>query len=128
MDELFPAMMQSLTTAVNTISHPYYRVPEQTAEQLADTLQDLRSALIQLNGVLFFDFPFEDGSPYDIYGYTRLLQEYETPCAEKIGFMLDKPPLFDNDSFTRHEKEYLSILLEDITSLSLDISRLAQNA
>ena len=128
MDELFPAMMQSLTTAVNTISHPYYRVPEQTAEQLADTLQDLRSALIRLNGILFFDFPFEDGPPLDIFGYTRLLQEYETPCAEKISFIFDKPSMFGDDSFTRYETEYLTLLLQDITSFSLDISRLAQIA
>lgn len=113
-DSAFRSALQALVQLIQHLENPYFRVDPAQGEEVADRMERLHNGLRLLNSQLNFDYAFEGSYPEDVIAYTRLLQEYETPCAEKIGYLLDRPLLFGNDPFASAQAEQLAELLQDI--------------
>ena len=113
MEELFPRMVQSLSTASTKIeieaaklfSVDRVKLSDEQWNEYGDSLRSLKNWLIQLNNTLHFEYSFEEGLPGDVINYSKLLKEYQAPCEDKVGFLLSR-----DDSWSKYE----TIVIEEI--------------
>jgi hypothetical protein len=115
MDELFPAMMRSLTEAARILDHG------ELGEIRMNSLSYLHSRILQLNSVLKLEHAFTNRLIPDITNYTYLLQENEAACAEYVGFQLMRPGMFGDDSFAKYDALFLQEVLQGIIDNSNDV-------
>ncbi|MES2777544.1 MAG: hypothetical protein V4722_25415 [Bacteroidota bacterium] len=69
---------------------------------------------MQLNSILFIEYVFEDQRLDDTLAYTKLLQEYEIPCGEKIHYLLYRPTIFSENSYDKYENLFIEEVLNGI--------------
>jgi hypothetical protein len=113
-DSAFAAVLVALEKLAAHLENPYFRVDPPRSEEVADRMERLHTGLRQLNCQLNFDYSFDGSYPEDVIAYTRLLLAYKTPCAEKIGYLLDRPVLFGDDPYAIAQSEQLAELLQQI--------------
>lgn len=130
MDELFPQMMSSLSTAVSKIEVEMARLfaadrlslTEDQWTEYGDHLESLQYRLKQLNTILHFEYEFEENLAIDIINYARLLNENRAQCEELVGFLLSR----NDEPWTRDETAFLKEVLDGIINNSDRISSLLQ--
>ena len=115
MEELFPAMMRSLTEAARILDQ------EDLGEIRMSTLSYLHSRILQLNSVLKLEHDFTNRLIPDIINYAYLLQESEVACAEYVEFQLSRPAMFVDDSFAKYDALFLQEVLQGIIDNSNDV-------
>jgi hypothetical protein len=62
----------------------------------------LRNRLMQLNSSVNIEYGFDQGLAGDIEDYSKLLNEYRSQLEELVGYHLDSPNAFPNDSFAKY--------------------------
>lgn len=109
-------MVQAVTAAANAItamSTGYPRpIPEEKWEEYADAADNLLHGLRQLNSIVNIEYPFEDGLPDDIVNYAALLNEYQKPLDELVGFLLTRDEMFGGGLY-----KYETMFLEDVLAI-----------
>ena len=122
MEELFPVMLQALTTASekiqNYLTSSFHGIPspltEEQKDEYVDAMAFLRNRLMQLNSSVNIEYEFDQGLTGDIDDYSKLLNEYSSQLEELVGYHLDSPNAFPNDPFAKHQALFLTEVLEDI--------------
>lgn len=102
----------ALGSVARLIADPYYRVPADRGEEIADAMEMIHEALMRLERYLHTGYAFEEGRPADVIAYSKLLDEFREPCAEKLEYMLDRPSMFGNDPVYQYEADDLANILE----------------
>jgi len=115
MEDLFPAMMHSLTEAARILDN------EDLGEIRMSSLSYLHSRILQLNSVLKLEHDFTNRLIPDIINYAYLLQENEAACAEYVEFQLSRPAMFVDDSFAKYDALFLQEVLQGIIDNSNDV-------
>ena len=127
MEELFPQMVKSLSSASTKIeteaaklfSVERIKLSDDQWNEYGDNLRSLQNWLMQLNNTLHFEYSFEEGLPTDVINYSKLLEEYQAPCEEKVGFLLSR-----DDSWSKYENIVIEEILNGIIENSDQISAL----
>ena len=115
MEELFPAMMRSITEAAMILDNG------DMGEIRMDTLSYLHSRILQLNSVLKLEHDFTNRLIPDIINYASLLQENEVACAEYVDYQLSRPGMFGDDPFAKYDALFLQEVLQGIIDNSNDV-------
>ncbi len=108
MNEGVHAAFDALQALARLIADPYYRVPPDRGEEIADAMEAIHDSLMRLERYLHTGYTFEDGRPADVIAYARLLEEFREPCAEKLQYLLDRPAMFGNDPVYQYEADDLA--------------------
>ena len=134
MEELFPVMLQALTTASGKIqdylANSFQGIPspltEEQKDEYVDAMGFLRNRLIQLNGSVNIEYGFDQGLTGDIDDYSKLLNEYRSQLEELVGYLLDRPNAFPNDPFAKYNALFLKEVLEGIIEQSNTLNKLLE--
>ena len=134
MEELFPGMLQALTTASERIDdylvNCFYDIPSPLTEEqkgeLVDAMSFLRNRLMQLNGSVNIEYEFDQGLTGDIDDYSKLLNEYRSQLEELVGYLLDRPNAFPDDPYAKYDALFLKEVLEDIIYQSNILNKLLE--
>jgi len=134
MEELFPVMLQALTTASekiqNYLGNSFHGIPspltEEQKDKYVDAMAFLRNSLIQLNTSVNIEYEFDQGLTGDIDDYSKLLNEYRSELEELVGYHLDSPNAFPNDPFAKHQALFLKEVLEGIIEQSNTLNKLLE--
>jgi len=134
MEELFPVMLQALTTASGKIqdylANSFQGIPspltEEQKDEYVDAMGFLRNRLIQLNGSVNIEYGFDQGLTGDIDDYSKLLNEYRSQLEELVGYLLDRPNAFPNDPFAKYDALFLKEVLEGIIEQSNTLNKLLE--
>ena len=136
MEQLFPAMLQALSTASekiqNYLANCFNDIPSPLTEEqkgeFVDAMSYLRNRLIQLNSSVNIEYGFDQGITGDIDDYSKLLNEYRSQLEELVGCLLDRPNVFPNDPFAKYDALFLKEVLEDIIYQSNTLNKLLEFA
>ena len=136
MEELFPVMLQALTTASERIQaymvNCFHGIPspltEEQKDEYVDAMAFLRNRLMQLNSSVNTEYEFDQGLTGDIEDYSKLLNEYRSQLEELVGYHLDSPNAFPNDPYAKHQSLFLKEVLEDIIYQSNTLNKLLEFA
>lgn len=126
MEELFPAMLQSLRTASDKIqdylANSFNGIPspltEEQKDEFVDAMSYLRDNLIQLNTFVHIEYEFDQSITGDIEEYSKLLQEYRPQLEEFVGYQLDRGNAFPDDPFATSQSQFLEEILNGILAHS----------
>jgi len=130
MEELFPKMIDSLSSAANKIENELGKVvasgkislTEEQWTEYGDNLESLQYRLKQLNNILHFEYEFEENLANDVINYSKLLNGNRQPCEELVGFLLTR----DYDAWTRDETAFLKELINEVLLNSERINTLLE--
>lgn len=122
MEELFPLMLQNLSTAsekiqdylansFNGITSP---LTEEEKDEYVDAMYKLRNGLIQLNSFVHIEYEFDHALTGDIENYSKLLQEYRSQLEELVGYLLDRGNAFPDDPFAKNQSLYLEEIIKEV--------------
>ena len=134
MEELFPVMLQALTTASekidNYLANGFHGIPSPLTEEqkdvFVDTMGFLRNRLVQLNDSVKIEYTFDHGLTGDIDNYSKLLNEHRSQVEELISYLLARPEIFPNDTFAKYDALFLNEVLEGIIDQSNTLNKLLE--
>jgi len=132
MEELFPSMLENLTTASekidNYLANSFNGIPspltEEQKDEYVDTLSWLRNGLMQLNGYLRIEYEFDQGLTGDIEDYSKLLQGYRSQLEEYVGYQLQRGTAFPDDPFAKSQAQFLEEIMNGILAQCNTLNRL----
>jgi len=136
MEELFPVMLQAVTTASekiqNYLANCFNDIPSPLTEEqkgeFVDAMAFLRNRLMQLNSSVNIEYGFDQGLTGDIDDYSKLLNEHRPQLEELVGYLLDRPNIFPNDPFAKYDALFLKEVLEGIIYQSNTLNKLLEFA
>ena len=134
MEELFPVMLQALTTASekiqNYLANCFNGIPspltEEQKDEYVDAMAFLRNRLMQLNSSVNIEFKFDQGLTGDIDDCSKLLNEHRSELKELVGYLLDRPNMFPNDPYAKYDALFLKEVLEGIIHQSNTLNKLLE--
>ena len=134
MEELFPVMLQALTTASEKIDdylvNCFHDIPSPLTEEqkgeFVDTMSFLRNRLMQLNSFINTGYAFDYSLTGDIDNYLKLLNEHRSEIEELIGYRLISPNIFPNDPYAKYDAIFLKEVLDGITHQSNTLNKLLE--
>ena len=134
MEELFPVMLQALTTASEKIDdylvNCFHDIPSPLTEEqkgeFVDAMSFLRNRLMQLNSFINTGYAFDYSLTGDIDNYLKLLNEHRSEIEELIGYRLISPNIFPNDPYAKYDAIFLKEVLDGITHQSNTLNKLLE--
>ena len=134
MEELFPVMLQALTTASEKIDdylvNCFHDIPSPLTEEekgeFVDAMSFLRNRLMQLNSFINTGYAFDYSLTGDIDNYLKLLNEHRLEIEELIGYRLISPGVFPNDPYAKYDAIFLKEVLDGITHQSNTLNKLLE--
>ena len=134
MEELFPVMLQAVTTASekidNYLANSFHGIPslltEEQKDEFVDAMGFLRNRLLQLNDFVKFEYEFDYGLTGDIENYSKILNEHRPKVEELIGYLLARSEIFPNDTFAKYDALYLREIMEGIIDQSNTLNKLLE--
>ena len=122
MEELFPVMLQAVTTASeriqNYLANCFNNIPSPLTEEqkgeFVDAMSFLRNRLMQLNGSVNIEYKFDQGLTGDIDDYSKLLNEHRLELKDLVTYRLYSHTIFPNDTYAKYDALFLKEVLEDI--------------
>ena len=134
MEELFPVMLQALTTASEKIddylANCFHDIPSPLTEEqkgeFVDAMSFLRNRLMQLNSVVNTEYAFDHGLTGDIDNYLKFLNEHRSEIGELVGYRLISPGVFPNDLYAKYDAIFLKEVLEGIIYQSNTLNKLLE--
>jgi len=134
MEELFPVMLQALTTAsektgdylVNCLNGTPSPLTEEQKGEFVDAMSFLRNRLMQLNSFINTEYAFDHGLTGDIDNYLKLLNEHRLEIEELVGYRLISPGVFPNDPYAKYDALFLKEILDGIIYQSNTLNKLLE--
>ena len=134
MEELFPVMLQALTTASEKIDdylvNCFHDIPSPLTEEqkgeFVDAMSFLRNRLMQLNSVVNTEYAFDHGLTGDIDNYLKLLNEHRLEIGELISYRLISPGVFPNDPYAKYDAIFLKEVLDGTIHQSNTLNKLLE--
>ena len=134
MEELFPGMLQALTTASdkiqNYLANCFNDIPspltEEQKSEFVDAMSFLRNRLMQLNGSVNIEYEFDQGLTGDIDNYLKLLNEHRSEIEELVSYRLISPSVFPNDPYAKYDAIFLKEVLDGIIYQSNTLNKLLE--
>ena len=134
MEELFPVMLQALTTASERIgdylANCFNDIPspftEEQKGEFVDAMSFLRNRLMQLNSIVNTEYPFDQGLTGDIDDYSKLLNEHRSEIEELVSYRLISPNVFPNDPYAKYDAIFLKEVLDGIIHQSNTLNKLLE--
>jgi hypothetical protein len=134
MKELFPVMMQALTTSSERIgeylANCFHNIPSPLTEEqkgeFVDAMSFLRNRLMQLNSIVNTAYTFDYGLTGDIDNYLKLLNEHRSEIEELVSYRLISPGVFPNDPYAKYDAIFLKEVLEGIIYQSNTLNKLLE--
>lgn len=134
MEELFPVMLQALTTASekiqNYLANCFNDIPSPLTEEqkgeFVDAMTFLRNRLMQLNSSVNVEYGFDQGLTGDIDDYSKLLNQYRSQLEELVGYHLVSPIAFPNDPYAKYQSLFLKEVLDGIIYQSNTLNKLLE--
>ena len=136
MEELFPVMLQAVTTASeriqNYLANCFNNIPSPLTEEqkgeFVDAMSFLRNRLMQLNGSVNIEYKFDQGLTGDIDDYSKLLNEHRLELKDLVTYRLYSHTIFPNDTYAKYDALFLKEVLEDIIHQSNTLNKLLEFA
>ena len=136
MEELFPVMLQALTTAserigdylVNCLNGTPSPLTEEQKGEFVDAMSFLRNRLMQLNSFINTGYAFDYSLTGDIDNYLKLLNEHRSEIEELVGYRLISPGVFPNDPYAKYDALFLKEVLDGIIYQSNTLNKLLEFA
>ena len=136
MEELFPGMLQALTTAserigdylVNCLNGTPSPLTEEQKGEFVDAMSFLRNRLMQLNSLVNTEYAFDQGLTGDIDDYSKLLNEHRSEIEELVSYRLISPSVFPNDPYAKYDAIFLKEVLDGIIYQSNTLNKLLEFA
>ena len=136
MEELFPVMLQALTTASEKIDdylvNCFHDIPSPLTEEqkgeFVDAMSFLRNRLMQLNSLVNTEYAFDQGLTGDIDDYSKLLNEHRSEIEELVSYRLISPSVFPNDPYAKYDAIFLKEVLDGIIYQSNTLNKLLEFA
>ena len=134
MEELFPGMLQALTTASdkiqNYLANCFNDIPSPLTEEqkgeFVDAMSFLRNRLMQLNSVVNTEYAFDHGLTGDIDNYLKLLNEHRSEIEELVGYRLISSGVFPNDPYAKYDAIFLKEVLDGTIHQSNTLNKLLE--
>ena len=134
MEELFPVMLQALTTAserigdylVNCLNGTPSPLTEEQKGEFVDAMSFLRNRLMQLNSFINTGYAFDYSLTGDIDNYLKLLNEHRSEIEELVSYRLISPSVFPNDPYAKYDALFLKEVLEGIIYQSNTLNKLLE--
>ena len=134
MEELFPVMLQAVTTASeriqNYLANCFNNIPSPLTEEqkgeFVDAMSFLRNRLMQLNGSVNIEYKFDQGLTGDIDDYSKLLNEHRLELKDLVTYRLYSHTIFPNDTYAKYDALFLKEVLEGIIYQSNTLNKLLE--